>query len=224
MIAILCPTRRRPEQLKRMVDSVHRTSQAKVYISATDGDSLPDVCAGLIVSPDGLPTVHRWNELAKLAVEDDHKLFMLGADDMVFATPGWDVALLEHYKKLTNKIHVYHLRDSRDENGTPHVIVTREYIEAMGYFLPPIFLHWFVDSWTVQIAKANGVFTHMKDYLLVHDKPSDKGEADATHTGIRAMGWHERDKWVAERCEDWLMMQKVKLGQKIDSFLICGVA
>ena len=55
----------------------------------------------------------------------------------------------------------------------------------------------------------------MNDYELVHDKPSDKGEADATHTGIRAMGWHARDRWVAEHCRDWLELQKEKLAKLI---------
>lgn len=212
MIAILCPTRRRPEQLKRMVDSVHRTSDAKVYISATEGDSLSDMCAGLIVSPDGLPTVHRWNELAKLAMEDeDNKLFMLGSDDTVFTTPLWDQALLDHYNALENKIHVYHLQDSRDKDGTPHPIVTREYIEAMGYFMSPIFNHWFIDSWSVAIGRAVNCFTHIRDYLLEHVKPSDIGKPDETHINIRRAGIHERDKEVNKTCQHFLETEKYRL-------------
>jgi hypothetical protein len=130
---------------------------------------------------------------------------------MVFTTPCWDTALLDHYNALENKIHVYHLRDSRNPDGTPHPIVTREYIEAMGYFLPPIFLHWFIDSWTVDIAKSNGVFTHLKDYELQHIKPSDKGQGDETHNRIRNMGWRERDGWVAEKCKHYLALEKSRL-------------
>lgn len=169
-------------------------------------------------SPAGLPTAHKWNMLAEEAMKNpDNKLFMLAADDMVFSTPLWDTALIESYNNLSTKSHVFSLRDSRDENGTPHPIMSREYIEAMGYFVPPIFLHWFVDSWAIEIAKANGCFTHLKDYLLIHDKPSDKGQPDATHTGIRAMGWHDRDKWVAEHCKDWLETQQEKLWEILHS-------
>lgn len=161
------------------------------------------------------PTSMKWNHLAeniiKAPFDATTRLFMLAADDIIFATPLWDKALLDHYRSLENKIHVYALQDSRDPDGTPHPIVTREYIDAMGYFLPPIFLHWYVDSWTVEIAKANSCFTHFKDYLLIHDKPSDRGEGDETHKSIRRAGWRERDKWVAEKCITWLAHEKSRL-------------
>lgn len=207
-IAILCPTKGRNHKLQRMIDSAISTKSdgptLDFYIAYSSNKDLPQNTLGKNVwvseYADLLPTAQKWNWLADQAyLNQETKLLMLGADDMIFSTPLWDKALLDHYNALENKIHVYALRDSRDENGTPHPIVTREYIEAMGWFLPPYFLHWYVDSWTVGIAKLNNCFTHLKDYLLIHDKPSDKGQADATHTGIRAMGWHERDKWVNDK-------------------------
>lgn len=243
-IALLCPTRARHEQFKRMVKSAKATANRdniNIYVGCSEEELhlyIPDCIGskgGFIFAdengfempsdgifgsirkfPDGQPTCHKWNRLAEEALKDTaNQLFMLAADDMVFSTPCWDQALLDHYNALENKIHVYALRDSRDENGTPHPIVTREYIEAMGYFLPPIFLHWFVDSWTVEIAKANNCFTHMKDYMLIHDKPSDRGEADATHNRIRSMGWHERDTWVNEKCQHFLAVEKTRLKMKM---------
>jgi hypothetical protein len=205
-IAILCPTRGRPEQYIRMYRSVNATQETGVKVFGMVSDNDPTDYAGKIDFDKSLripdwPTVHKWNHGAQMVFEQrpDVKLFMLGADDMVFSTPLWDKALLDHYNALENKIHVYALRDSRDENGTPHPIVTREYIEAIGWFLPPYFLHWYVDSWTVSMAKANNCFTHLKDYLLIHDKPSDKGQPDETHSRIREWGWHERDKWVNDK-------------------------
>jgi hypothetical protein len=188
-----------------MIDSSYATAdKINVYIGLTIGDTStyeidPKRGAYIASFHDGIPTVHKWNLLAEEALANpDNKLFMLASDDIVFTTPCWDRALLDHYSGLENKIHVYALQDSRDPEGTPHPIVTREYIEAMGFFLPPLFLHWYCDTWTVTIARSNHCFTHLKDYLLVHDKPSDKGQGDATHNRIRQMGWKERDGWVHE--------------------------
>lgn len=161
------------------------------------------------------PTVYKWNYLEQLAKTYDPDLYMLAADDIIFATPGWDTALMQHYNKLENKIRVYHLRDSRDDNGTPHVIVTREYVGAMGYFMPPIFLHWFIDTWTVEIAKATGSFTHFKEYELVHDKSSDRGKPDKTHNRIRQMGWHARDQAVNDSCQHFLEYEKLRLAKVV---------
>jgi len=180
MIAILCPTRRRHKLCLRLADSIRATSETKLYLGTDSIDLMDCKLAGVLphdyIYTNEWPTSHKWNVLAQEAMKDQsNKLFMLGADDMYFATEGWDKALIDHYNSLENKIHVYALQDSRDENGTPHVIVTREYIEAMGYFVPPIFLHWYIDTWTVEIAKANNCFTHLREYSLVHDKPSDQG-------------------------------------------------
>lgn len=216
MIAVLVPSKNRPAQCKRMLESIAATcvSPVKVLLglSAEDAPLYSECVNTDVIFPDGMPTVHKWNMLARKALEfTECKLFMLGSDDTIFATPLWDQALMEHYNALENKIHVYALQDSRDEDGTPHPIVTREWIEAMGYFMPPIFLHWFVDSWTVRMAKVNGCFTHMKDYLLVHEKPSDKGKPDKTHSHIREMGWLQRDKYVDDTCGRFLLEEKYRL-------------
>lgn len=218
-IAILCPTRGRPEQFERMAESVRAASiNAEVYWTGGEYESrYRERCRGPYHGlHENLPTVMKWNALAKQAMMiNGVNLFMLGSDDMYFDTPGWDKALLDHYNKLENKIHVYALQDSRDADGTPHVIVTREYIEALGYFVPPIFLHWFVDSWTVEIAKANNVFTHFREYTLVHDKPSDRGHADATHSRIRDWGWHSRDEYVSKTCAHFLQYEIGRLSELI---------
>lgn len=228
-IALLCPTRARPEQCRRMLNSIAATSdEAMCAIAISEDENSYDYphlkCLGNIKTPDGMPTVHKWNLLAQeVLTKTESRLFMLGADDMVFTTPCWDQALIDHYDALENKIHVYHLRDSRDANGTPHPIVTREYIEAMGYFMPPIFLHWFVDSWTVEIAKANSCFTHLKDYELLHDKPSDRGQPDETHTRIRSMGWHERDTWVNKHSQHFLELEKSRLAKHFKKLDFNGI-
>lgn len=218
-IALLCPTRGRPKELKRMIDSARATSEqgaVEFYIYMAN-DVPPEeyelngsdikLCRG----PDW-PTVQSWNSLAEYAMEDSkNNIFILAADDMVFTTPYWDRAILDHYGALANKIHIYSLQDSRDQLGTPHPIVTRQYIEAMGYFLPPIFLHWFIDSWTVQIGKYNDCFTHLKDYMLQHIKPWDDGNGDETHMRIRRMGWLNRDRYVNDKCQNYLDMEKTRL-------------
>lgn len=220
-IALLCPTRGRPEQFKRMEASFRRTTAdshghglfpcvSKEDLPVYDGS--PYSYEQYIVLPDNMPTAHKWNYLAEFAkVSPRYKFFMLCSDDVVFQTPCWDQALIDHYNSLENKIHVYHLRDGRTGHGTPHPIVTREYIEAMGYFMPPLFMHWFVDTWTVEIAKAAGCFTHLNDYMLDHIKPSDEGKPDETHSRIRQWGWHDRDQWVNKYCQHFLDFEKRRL-------------
>lgn len=218
MITLICPTRGRPKLCKRMIHSAWETGNQDIEIIlgiADDGVSHAedhfgyDITGCKVIHTGQLPSVHVANMLAKHATGD---LIMLAADDVIFSTPDWDKALEVHYFSLYNKIHVYSLRDSRDSNGTPHPIATKEYVRAMGYFFTPIFLHWYVDTWMTGIAKANECFTHLNDYLLIHDKPSDRGMADETHNRIRAMGWADRDKYVNDACQHFLEIEKQRLG------------
>lgn len=211
MISLICPSRGRASLCHRMVQSAFGTStQGNVEIILGTVEHYNNIHNVTQVQVPEWPTVQSWNHLAKTAKGN---LIMLASDDMIFATPHWDEALLDHYNSLEDKIHVYALQDSRDPDGTPHIIVTREYMDTMGYFVCPIFLHWFIDSWTVAIAKANNCFTHLRDYSLIHDKPSDQGKPDETHSRIRRMGWHERDQYVNNTCQHFLKYEQERLMQ-----------
>lgn len=222
MITIICPTRNRALLCKRMVDSARATANWDINVVlgiAGDVHASEDYDAASIqaikYSVGELPTIAVSNFLVNSCLNttpfNKTKLFVMAGDDVIFSTPGWDEALIKAYEALENKIHVFSLLDSRDPEGTPHPIVTREYIDAMGYFMPPIFLHWYGDSWTTEVAKYAGCFTHLKDYLLVHEKPSDKGKPDDTHLRIRAMGWHDRDCYVDQVCRHFLETEKNRL-------------
>lgn len=222
-IALLVPTRGRPKQLHRMMRSVLDTSEkdrARVYLGLSDDDEkYPIFATGGIYGagktyPANFPTVQKWNDLAGLALGDaDNKLFMLAADDIEFSTQGWDVKIIEHYEGLKNKVHVWALQDSRDQLGTPHPVFSREWIETMGWMLPPYFMHFYPDTWSVEIAKANNCFTHFRDFTLRHNKPSDEGKPDATHSRIRQMGWNIRDRYVSETCGYVLELEKQRLAK-----------
>jgi hypothetical protein len=231
MIALLCPTRGRPEQCKRMIESAYATSkfQLMVLLAQPDSSHVERVAyfhavdaiqiGGSYTIPDMMPTAHKWNILAREAMKDSsNKLFMLAADDMVFTTPGFDKALIDHYQALPDgkKAHVYALQDSRDEAGTPHPIFTREWIELFGYMVNPMFLHFYVDTWAVEVAKSCGAFTYLKNYGLSHIKPSDEGKPDATHSRIREWGWNSRDKFVWDSCQNYLELDKQKLAKALN--------
>lgn len=220
-ISLITPSRGRPEKMQRMWQSARQTAhnpdnlhlclgvdqdEMTLYGKYAGGDNVSIYELrdwGVVFSVNTIVS----NNLRQM----NPKLFMMAADDTVFSTPEWDKALLEHYDALENKIHVYSFLDSRSEEGTPHPIGTREYVSAMGYFSTPIFMHWFSDTWMVEIAKANGCFTHLKDYLLVHDKSSDRGKPDNTHTRIRERGWLDRDTNVDNMCKHFLQIEKRRL-------------
>lgn len=204
MIALLCPSKGRPDKLKRMWESAKATAmypdKLELFIAINEEEKniyTGYVDAQMLLCKDWSIVLSN-NLMAEMAMKK-HPLIMMIGDDTIFSTIGWDLALMEAYDKLDKKEHVFALLDSRDAEGTPHPIVTREWLDVVGYLACPIFLHWYVDSWLTDMAKHVNRFTHLKDYLLVHDKPSDTSGGDLTHTSIRDRGWNIRDKYVADK-------------------------
>jgi hypothetical protein len=118
-----------------------------------------------------------WNLLAK---HYPAPLMMLAADDMIFETPGWDEMFLEAYEKQNLCCIV--TQDGRGEKSWPHYTVSEEWVEALGYFAPPWFLHWCVDTWTTDLARKAGLLVHLSNVMVRHEKARD-----ATFQRIRAL-------------------------------------
>lgn len=225
MIAILCPTKGRPDKLKRMWDSAIATAKYPDKLSLWMGVNEEEVETYSSISFDKPTTAvmmackdwsitYTLNILAEYAKKRAN-FFMLMGDDAVFTTPHWDEAVYNNYDTLQKKAHVFALRDSRSADGTPHPIVTREWLDIVGYVACPIFLHWFVDTWLVGMAKLTNRFTHLKEFLLEHRKPSDVGEFDATHLTPRERGWHDRDKFVNDKLKPSFFVDEVKRIEEI---------
>ena len=198
-----------------MIESVLKTSQRDnvvIYIGLSGNgygyDFLKHYPCVKVLTAKDWTTAYTWNLLAEEAKKDASiGFFMLGADDMVFSTPCWDMALI----KFGEDAVVVSFLDSRDSEGTPHPVMSRSFHEKLGYFTAPIFLHWYVDTWLVAIAKACGRFHHLKQYFLVHDKLSDKGTPDETHNDIRRRGWRERDKYTWDKCQHFLFCEQQRM-------------
>lgn len=224
-IAILCPTMGRPEICRAMIESVRKTAfelkDIVIYLGLTEGDEAKQQYMDMVLDYKGLnvkmglyqfadwtlPMCH--NKLSEIA--EEHELHYGMGDDCLFVTPGWDAALKEKYEALENKIHVFSLLDNRDPLGMPAPVMTKAYIDAMGWRIPPYFMHWYCDTWTTKIAKACNILTHLTDYMLIHDKKSEKGIQDETYHRVRNRGAIDRDAYVDQHCQHWVNVEIERL-------------
>lgn len=162
------------------------------YIAQDDPQWLAyqTIGTGLLRTGPHTRTSQAWNKLWQGAPTTD--LYMLGSDDISFETPGWDEKLFD--VAAADIRHgfprVYHFRDSQHPTNTPHPIVTRAWTEVFGWFVPPQFNHYYVDSFTCWTAKITGLFRPIPDVLLAHHKVS----------GGR-FPW--MGKWLAEDLQTW---------------------
>ena len=168
MISILCPTRKRPDQLRRMVDSVQQTItnpmgvEIVLYVDDDDIQTLNalDTDAGLILcgyvrGPRLREMTKYWNECFKKCSGD---IVMQGNDDVIFRTPGWDSMVEKAFAACPDKILMVHGSDEGQHLSSfgPHPFVHRKWIETLGWFIPPYFSSDWGDAWVNELADALG--------------------------------------------------------------------
>lgn len=164
MISLLCPTRGRPLSVARLATSIRDTASGSIpveLICYVDDDDAPmkvavNTLPGIkfVVGPRMMLSEY-WNELTKKARFD---LIMLAADDMVFRTHGWDELVIDIFAGYPDRILLVH-GDDLGPNGKSFAtlpIVSRRWIETIGYFTPPGFPGDFADTWLNDVADMIG--------------------------------------------------------------------
>ena len=181
MISVLCPSRGRPKELRRMMESALDTSYNPncvdflVYVDDNDKtrDKYPD--ASIIGPPLPLGPAYQYLYNHSLA-----PIVMMAADDLIFRTKDWDRELINLAPEHNCFVCSFDdLGRPRKENG--HPFIGRKFVELVGYFTYPRLKHSCVDNWVVDIANKAGCFLYA-DFIIEHVHPKyQKGEWDNTY-------------------------------------------
>ncbi len=193
VISVCCPTRGRPANMRRLVESIAATALGDVdlvfYIDADDEPS-----AAMAVELDACHIIGErivlsdmWNACTSAAVGE---ILMQCGDDIVFRTPGWDAEVTAAFDKHLDRIALVHGDDGIHGQalGT-HGFVHRTWVDTVGYFLPPGFSCDMSDVWLNEVADQLGRRVYLPDVLTEHMHPIvGKGLLDQTHRDRLAAG------------------------------------
>ena len=179
-ISILCPTRGRPENVKRLIESLRETATVmpEVVLYVDEDDIAPDVDA-VIVRGERITLSKCWNRCAEAATGE---ILMQCGDDVVFRTKGWDDEVRRAFAAFEDRLIFVHGDDGVYQHrfGT-HGFVHRKWIEAVGYFSPPYFSSDFGDTWLNEVANRINRRIYLP-FLTEHLHPlTGKAEWDKTH-------------------------------------------
>lgn len=215
MIAIIVPTRGRVNKFKTLINSVAATTTTEVVVYA--GINVDDVMyqsyAGLhsdvvkMFTVSDMPTAFTWNTLAAEAIKDGAKWLVLCGDDVIFETNAWDKEV-NAWNELSPTVLAGY--DCRGDNSFPHPIVSRDWYNRLGYLCHPSLFHWYVDTMTIDLAKATNNFYQI-DIVMRHKKDSDDGFFDDTNTRIRNKPINKRDKAMYQLWRDRYMQKDIAI-------------
>lgn len=202
MISLLLPTRQRPHNLVRLVESINATKTTEIvelvtYIDTDDrtyDDLTLDITWKRVYGPrhiDGKVNLSvMWNECYK---HSDGDILMHCGDDIVFRTEGWDFKVASLFDRTPDKILFAFGNDGiQDANdfGT-HGFIHNAWVEAVGYFCPPYFVSDYNDTFFNDVAKAVG--RHVKIPIYTEHMHYCAGKADIDQNTAERLRRHADD-------------------------------
>jgi hypothetical protein len=208
MISLLCPTRSRVKQAEILLKSFKetQTNQNQLLFYIQSDDPFKEQYENMfkehghtdyIVEP-WQPTSYLWNRLSDIAKGD---LLGLMGDDVVIETKGWDLIIEENAKRYPDGIFMISMLDGRKEPeigkniGAPHPIMHRKWKETLGFFLPPQFMHRYLDTYSKKLAQSLGRYIQLRNVRFDHQK--EKYNKD--ETGRISREWITYDKYSYEK-------------------------
>ena len=202
IINIFCPTRNRPDNVNRLIQSIEQTTTNKenvnvIFYIDEDDDSYTktadivkehsDLFLSIEIGPK-LILSDIYNYLFKKhSHEADDEIFMFCGDDVVFKTEGWDIKVAKIFNEYPDRIVFVYGYDGAEENknfGT-HGFLHKNWARVIGRLTPPYFKGNYTDTWINNVSdiigrkrRVDALFEHMH-YCY------GKSELDETYMRVR---------------------------------------
>ena len=182
IFSILTPTRNRPEKCERFIQSIKKTTREHGRVELLFYIDNDDPSMGEYRKIEEVYTTNflrikmlegpaksvskSWNDIAAISNGD---YLIMGNDDLVYASDGWDNKLEGHLSKLDDPYYMCWVNDNI--NGNKHCafpIISREWYETVDYFAPGVFHFGYNDTWVFDIAKRISRHKYFSDILVEH--------------------------------------------------------
>lgn len=172
----ICPSRKRPERLKRLIESWKKTTSGfseLLIIIDSDDNSYEELIKTYqepiweITEPAFGSFLHLINSKAvKYSTEFRYIGFM--EDDIVFETPGYEVKFIKKLKDL-GKTGIVHAKDGIDKRKFVSIPVMDSYIiRTLGWFSPPCLKSLWADNFWRQMADYLKTYHKFEDVMIKH--------------------------------------------------------
>ncbi len=210
-ISIFCPTLRRPEKLKRFVESILINTEVLDHLEFVFGIEESDVetkemilaiesaldlklvSHKKVIFPDNKILNEKINALYAETTGD---IIFAGADDLVIVTKDWDKIVRDNFATCPDNIVISWVNDGPGSNNLPrHRIMHRRVCEILGYFEPTLFNHYFGDNYMFSVIQILNRGFYFNGIVLEHDHPALNG-AKFDKTNEQDMKYWKQDESV----------------------------
>lgn len=190
-ISILCPTRMRPKFVEEKINSClatcadHRNIEFIFYVDNDDHKSKKFFSRNTfevevkVVYGERIVLSEMWNRCYDISTGD---ILMHSGDDLRFRTKGWDDTVRKEFAKVNDRILFVFGRDGfAPPNFGTHGFIHRNWVEVIGYFVPPYFSSDYNDTWLNDVADMIDRKVELDIYTEHLHPAAGKATWDRTH-------------------------------------------
>lgn len=224
VISIMCPTRGRPSNVKRLVESILTTAEKPEFLEIlfyvdNDDETFPKEVEDLVqVTVFRGPNIWISNAHNFLYVHSQGNIIFSAGDDMIFQTNGWDNIVRAKFKLIPDGIGLVFGDDLGTHAGqiATHGFFHRNWVDALGTWVQPgRGSLW--DMWSTENARLLNRFFFMENLIIEHRHYRQSSSAvsfDDTYARIRTSNASFRPeityrKLSRERRHDRLLLTSI---------------
>lgn len=188
-LLVIVPSRGRPQNIARLIDSIKATCQKKTHLAVMVDDDDPELerykfvmthaedFGELVVGPrKGLTD---WtNEIAVKQAENYSYLASFG-DDHVPVTAGWDRLLIRAIERMGGTGFSYPYDGMRDDIPEA-VVMSSDIVKALGWMAMPELSHWYIDNVWADLGRGIGKLRHLRAIKVEHAWKADQTSKDSS--------------------------------------------
>lgn len=191
-LLIITPSRGRPKNVARLLDSVHELRQLETHVYAAVDEDDPDVDQyqyvfdkagqdGDVLTVGSRKGLAEWtNEVAARKASDYRYLASFG-DDHVPRTKGFDKALCRGIEDMGGTGFTYPW-DGVREDIPEAVVMSSDIVQALGWMCLPALQHFYVDNVWADLGQQAGCIRHLRAIAVDHiNAASGRTAGDATY-------------------------------------------
>ncbi len=219
-LAVLVPSRGRPENLARLIQAVHAVSRGRTHVIAgvdQDDGRLHDYLElrkTLLLPGDAIITsgqrrnlVDWTNRLASIC-QGQYRFYASLGDDMVPRTPGWDVKLTGAIDEDFGGTGFSYPWDGVRDDIPEAYVLSCNISESLGWVMMPDLAHWYNDNVIADLGHGAGCIRQLRGVIVDHLN-TGMGRAPVDQTAIDAGKGIPEDKKVYEAWKRHRMLDDV---------------
>jgi hypothetical protein len=193
-LLIITPTRGRPKNLARLLDSIHELKRLETHVYAAVDNDDPEVGQyqhvihkagqpGDVLDIDARLGLAAWTNKVAVQEAGNYKYLASFGDDHVPRTRGFDKALCRGIEDMGGTGFTYPW-DGVREDIPEAVVMSSDIVQELGWMCLPSLEHYYVDNVWDNLGRGTGRIRHLRAVAVDHvNAASGQVPGDATYAG-----------------------------------------